>query len=73
LINDEEKWTKQGRTDESGNFHFDDAGEALKKTLTQKIKELYKLDVNVKYIDATYIQRSVPANAADTKMCAKLA
>ena len=74
LIDSKEKFTKGSlRTDESGNTHFDDPGEALKKGLTDRMKELYNRSVNVKYIDATYIQRSVPANPSDTIMCAKLA
>ena len=56
LIDPNEKFTKGSlRTDESGNTHFDDAGEALKTALTARMKEIYKREVNVKYIDATYI------------------
>ena len=37
------------------------------------IKKKYNLSINLKYIDPTYAIRSVPSNASDTVMCAKLA
>ena len=37
------------------------------------MKTKYNFAINLKYIDPTYAIRSVPSNASDTIMCAKLA
>ena len=38
-----------------------------------KLKEKFNFEANLKLIDPTYAIRSVPANAADVILCAKLA
>lgn len=73
LINPDEKFTKAAKADGSGNVKLDDIGEAFKDMIVKAMKEKFNLGVNLKYVDPTYAIRSVPANAADTLMCAKLA
>ena len=73
LINSNEKFTKVEKRDSSGNIKLDDIGEVLKEKLVQILKEKYNMQANLKYVDPTYAIRSVPSNAADTIMCAKLA
>jgi len=54
--------------DESGNLRLGDIGLYLK----QKISEYFKsrgLELNLKYIDPSYIIRSVPATAGDSVFC----
>jgi 6-phosphofructokinase 1 len=72
LINPAERFTKEEKKDGSGNIKLDDIGEALKVGIVGAMKTSYKLSVTLKYVDPTYSIRSVPANAADTVMCAKL-
>lgn len=58
--------------DASGNKKLGDIGLFLK----QKINEYFKsidMEVNLKYIDPSYIIRSVPANANDSVFCGLLA
>jgi len=52
---------------------FDDIGKFLKDAIPKYAKENHKMSMTLKYIDPTYAIRSVPANAVDTIMCAKLA
>lgn len=57
--------------DASGNVIHNDIGVFLH----QKINEYFatkKIPVAVKYIDPSYIIRSIPANANDSKFCAQL-
>ncbi len=44
----------------------------LKREINKYFKDI-KVDINLKYIDPTYMIRSVPANSADSLMCSKLA
>ncbi len=56
------------QTDASGNVRLSDIGMCLKA----KIEEYFKkreLEINLKYIDPSYIIRSVPANASDSIYC----
>lgn len=58
-------------TDRSGNKRLTDIGVFLK----EKIKEYFKADgmeVNIKYIDPSYIIRSAPANPNDSIYCSRL-
>ncbi len=58
-------------TDASGNKNLGDIGILLK----DKIKTHFKTkqqEINLKYIDPSYIIRSAPANAADSIYCARL-
>jgi len=61
-----------GRTDESGNRALGDIGTFLKKSLKEYFKKT-DLYVNIKYIDPSYMVRSVPANAHDAIYCIQLA
>ena len=59
-------------TDPSGNPHLGDIG----KFLVEKIKEHFasiKMPITLKYIDPSYIIRSLPANANDHVYCGFLA
>ena len=73
LIDPTERFTKVEQRDGSGNLKLDDIGLALKGKLVNVMQEKYNLKVTLKYVDPTYAIRSVPANAADTIRCAKLA
>ena len=58
--------------DASGNIRLKDVGNFLK----DKIKAQFSsqgIPLNIKYIDPSYIIRSVPANAADSVYCMQLA
>jgi len=57
--------------DASGNIRLGDIGIFLR----DEIKAYFKgrFDVNLKYIDPSYIIRSAPANAHDSVYCGKLA
>ena len=58
--------------DASGNVKFKDIGLYLKDKVKEHFKSL-DFPVNLKYIDPSYIIRSVPANAADSVYCMQLA
>jgi 6-phosphofructokinase 1 len=59
-------------TDASGNRRHGDVGQFLKDKITHFFKER-RTEVNLKYIDPSYIVRSVPANAQDNVYCSRLA
>lgn len=61
-----------GGTDASGNQRYGDIGLFLKDRISAFCKER-KMAVNLKYIDPSYIVRSVPANAHDNVYCSRLA
>lgn len=61
-----------GETDASGNKRYGDIGLFLKDRIGSFFKER-RMEVNVKYIDPSYIVRSVPANAQDNVFCSRLA
>ena len=61
-----------GRKDESGNPVLGDIGAFLKGSIKSYFKKT-DLYVNVKYIDPSYMVRSVPANAHDAIYCIQLA
>ena len=50
----------------------DDIGLLIKKEILKKSEEL-GIEVNLKYMDPTYVVRAVPANEYDCNLCAKLA
>ena len=57
--------------DASGNVIYDDIGIFLR----DKIKDYFKkknIPISIKYIDPSYIIRSIPANANDSKFCVQL-
>jgi 6-phosphofructokinase 1 len=59
-------------TDESGNVLHQDIGLLLKDEINSYFRET-DLSIALKYIDPSYIIRSVPANAADAIFCENLA
>ncbi len=63
----------KGRKDESGNVLLGDIGVFLKDSIKKYFKERSNLYVNLKYIDPSYLVRSVPANAHDSIYCIQLA
>jgi 6-phosphofructokinase 1 len=62
-----------GRKDDSGNPVLGDIGIFLKTEIKKYFKENTDLYVNLKYIDPSYLVRSVPANAHDAIYCMQLA
>lgn len=58
--------------DASGNKKLGDIGLFLKDRITAFFKER-RIEVSLKYIDPSYIIRSVPANAQDNVYCSQLA
>jgi 6-phosphofructokinase 1 len=67
LIHSEER-----KRDASGNVLHDDVGLFLKEKITGYFAEK-KMPINLKYIDPSYIIRSVPADASDAIFCDNLA
>jgi 6-phosphofructokinase 1 len=59
-------------TDASGNLKFGDIGPFLKKAIEQHFKANDK-EINIKYIDPSYVIRSVPASPQDAIFCLRLA
>jgi len=59
-------------TDASGNRRYGDVGLFLKEHIGAFFKER-RIELNLKYIDPSYIVRSVPANAQDNVYCSRLA
>jgi 6-phosphofructokinase 1 len=59
--------------DESGNPVLGDIGSFLAIGIKKHFKEKTDMYVNVKYIDPSYLVRSVPANAHDAIFCMRLA
>ena len=59
-------------TDASGNKKLADVGLFLKDRIKAFFKER-NMECNLKYIDPSYMIRSVPANAADNFYCSQLA
>ena len=62
---------ESGERDLSGNKKLNDIGVFLK----EKIKEFFareNIEVNIKYIDPSYIIRSAPANPNDSIYCSRL-
>jgi 6-phosphofructokinase 1 len=58
-------------TDASGNPRLLDIGVYLKASLEEYFRKI-GLEVNLKYIDPSYMIRSVPANASDSMYCGAL-
>ncbi len=56
----------------ANNRPIDDIGLLIKKEIIEKSEEL-GIEVNLKYMDPTYVVRAVPANEYDCNLCAKLA
>ena len=58
--------------DASGNRKLGDIGPYLKKRILEYFKTI-SVPVSIKYMDPSYHIRSVPANAADSLLCERLA
>jgi 6-phosphofructokinase 1 len=58
-------------TDPSGNLRLYDIGVFLKNKIEKYFQKI-KLEINLKYIDPSYMIRSVPANASDSIYCSSL-
>jgi 6-phosphofructokinase 1 len=58
--------------DASGNIKLSDIGLYLKQEIENYFKEV-EIEVNIKYIDPSYIIRSVPAAPQDSLFCLRLA
>ena len=57
--------------DKSGNAKLNDIGVYLKERISEYFKKK-KIDINLKYIDPSYMIRSAPANSNDSIYCTKL-
>ena len=64
--------TDRTGTDASGNIHLGDIGLYLKQVINDYFKEIH-MEMNLKYIDPSYIIRSVPASPQDSLFCLRLA
>ncbi|MBN2443725.1 MAG: ATP-dependent 6-phosphofructokinase [Spirochaetales bacterium] len=64
---------KSNQTDASGNAKLADIGVFLKGAIKDHFKNKCSMSVNLKYIDPSYLVRSVPANAHDSIFCLQLA
>ena len=62
---------ESGDTDASGNKKLSDMGLFLKDKISTYFKEK-QIEINLKYIDPSYIIRSAPANANDSIYCTRL-
>lgn len=58
-------------TDPSGNLRLYDVGIFLKQEIEKYFKKI-NLEINLKYIEPSYMIRSVPANASDSVYCSSL-
>jgi 6-phosphofructokinase 1 len=58
-------------TDASGNKKLGDIGRLLRERITSYFAE-QKMEVNLKYIDPSYIIRSAPAEPTDSAYCSRL-
>ncbi len=68
----QELMQRSGETDASGNQRLSDIGMFLKEKITQHFSER-AIELNLKYIDPSYVIRSVPANSHDSVYCSRLA
>jgi 6-phosphofructokinase 1 len=59
-------------TDASGNIKLKDIGIYLKEKIVEYFKSI-KMEINLKYIDPSYIIRSVKASPYDSVLCTSLA
>ncbi len=59
---------RPGERDASGNVKFGDVGLYLREAIVAYFREA-NIHINLKYIDPSYIIRSLPANAYDSAYC----
>jgi 6-phosphofructokinase 1 len=63
--------TAEQKTDASGNIRLHDIGLFLKQAINRHFHKI-NLEINLKYIEPSYLIRSVPANASDSIYCSSL-
>ncbi len=67
-----QEYMKDSRaSDASGNMQFNDMGIYLKERIGEYFKKK-GIEINLKYIDSSYMIRSAPANSNDSTYCARL-
>jgi 6-phosphofructokinase 1 len=67
-----QEYMKDSRAiDASGNVRLNDIGILLKERIGEYFK-MREIDINLKYIDPSYMIRSAPANSNDSIYCTKL-
>jgi 6-phosphofructokinase 1 len=64
--------TANAKKDASGNIKLGDIGTFLKDTIQKHFREK-EIEINLKYIDPSYLVRSVEADAVDSIFCGLLA
>ena len=62
------KTGERAARDDSGNVRYGDIGVYLRDAIKSHFKTI-GMEINLKYIDPSYIIRSVPANAHDSSFC----
>ena len=67
----QEQLQTEKKTDASGNLRLIDVGTYLKERI-QKFFDEKKIEINLKYIDPSYMIRSAPANPSDSIYCERL-
>lgn len=67
-----QKFVESKERDASGNQKLGDIGLFMKDEISKYFKNK-KIPINIKYIDPSYIIRSIPANAEDSIFCGFLA
>jgi len=68
----ENRSAREKKTDASGNLKLEDIGIFLVEEIKKYLKQI-DMESNVKYIDPSYIIRSVPSNPTDSVYCMQLA
>ncbi len=63
-----QRFVKTNEKDASGNQKLGDIGVFMKDTITKYFKSI-NVPINLKYIDPSYIIRSIPANTEDSVFC----
>jgi 6-phosphofructokinase 1 len=63
---------REKKTDASGNVKLKDVGLFLRENIEEYFR-MRSIPVNIKYIDPSYLIRSVAANAIDSVFCGQLA
>ncbi|WP_432563825.1 ATP-dependent 6-phosphofructokinase [Kineococcus sp. SYSU DK003] len=67
----QELFEDNGLQDASGNKKLQDVGRLLRQAITDDF-EKNELELNLRYIDPSYVIRSVPANPYDSVYCTRL-
>jgi len=68
----QELFDDDGARDASGNKKLQDVGRLLRQCISEDF-EAHGMDLNLRYIDPSYVIRSVPANPYDSVYCIRLA